>query len=195
MPPALPNLCQGRGARHALLPVDVPIRPVKTPPFTTLLRLIREAYQCQADGLKVLAGLGFIGDAGEHVLGVDRVHGVFFGTKHLTEAATAVNCGQQPNLTAPSHSQLRRGGALDASQMPAGSNGGFAPGCVRGVGYTHPRAAMLVWERPPITRWSRILMSSSASACFKRTVIVRSAALGSGLPDGWLWKSTREAAL
>ena len=55
---------------------------------------------------------------------------------------------------------------------------------LEGVGYTHPRAAMLVWERPPITRWSRILMSSSASACFNRTVIVRSAALGSGFPDG-----------
>ena len=38
-------------------------------------------------------------------------------------------------------------------------------------------------------------MSTSASACFRRAVTARSAALGSALPLGWLWPTITAAAL
>lgn len=38
-------------------------------------------------------------------------------------------------------------------------------------------------------------MSRSDSACFRRSVTLRSASLGSGLPEGWLWNKMRATAL
>src|SRR5690606_19168820 len=66
---------------------------------------------------------------------------------------------------------------------------------VRDGAQTHPRAARETGTPSPTTKWSSRRMSTSASACFRRAVTARSAALGSALPLGWLWTTMTAAAL
>lgn len=52
------------------------------------------------------------------------------------------------------------------------------------AGYIHPRSARLAVPSAPTTIWSRSRTSTSSSACLMRVVMARSAAEGSGLPEG-----------
>lgn len=53
--------------------------------------------------------------------------------------------------------------------------------------HSQPRAASETGVPSPTTMWSSSRTSTSASASLSRTVMLRSAPLGSGLPLGWLW--------
>src|SRR5690606_5782647 len=94
------------------------------------------------------------------------------------------------------HRQLAGAADIDRTQQgdKAGHGGFLAGGAPTvtphrdgGRAQTSPRAAMETGSPSPTTKWSSRRTSTRARACFRRTVTARSAAEGSGQPDGWLW--------
>ena len=73
--------------------------------------------------------------------------------------------------------------------------GGPIPLLVSSGTHSHPLAAKLIVSPAPTMMWSSTRTSMSARASCNRLVMVRSAALGSVTPEGWLWLRMQAAAL